>query len=33
MLSEDIAFYTMRVGKKKNGKPNFDYPSMIKDFE
>jgi len=29
-LEEAIELYSLRIGKKKNGKPDFDYPSKLR---
>lgn len=29
LLADDESAFTMRIAKKKNGYPNFDYPSKI----
>lgn len=29
-LSEDVSMYSLRIAKKKSGKPNTDYPSKLR---
>jgi hypothetical protein len=31
-LKQDLGLFSLRIGKKKNGKPNWDYPSKSKDL-